>query len=143
MPTNDVLTETIRARGHENVTAEHASTFEVTSDDFLTPAGDCIVGVEADRVPADFSSEFVEACRRADATITASFDVEGLVETVRGRGDPALTFESERSLVFRTSEYVDERTVAVGMECAAAGLDRELIHRLTVGAPLTVTLAVE
>ncbi len=29
----------IHARGHENVTAQHASTFEVTSDDFLTPAG--------------------------------------------------------------------------------------------------------
>ena len=68
--------EVVRARGHENVSAEHASTFEVTSDDWLTPAGDCILAVEADRVPADFSAEFVEACRDAEATIAATVEVE-------------------------------------------------------------------
>jgi len=44
-------TEVIRARGHENVQSTHASTFEVTSDDWLTPAGDCILAIEADRTP--------------------------------------------------------------------------------------------
>ena len=54
----DDLVEVVRARGHENVTAEHVSTLEFTSDDFLTPAGDCILAVEADRVPADFDDAF-------------------------------------------------------------------------------------
>ena len=56
----DSLTETITASGHENVSGEHASTLEVTSDDFLTPAGDCILGIEADRVPAEFDPDFVD-----------------------------------------------------------------------------------
>ncbi|NHN47629.1 DUF371 domain-containing protein [Halostella sp. JP-L12] len=137
------MEETIRARGHENVTAEHGSTFEVTTDDYLTPAGDCILAVEADRAPADFDPDFVEACRDADATITATFEVGGYAETVRGRGDPDLELSSERSMVGRTSDYVDERTFLLGAEFAAAGFDRDLVEALADGADLTVTVRVE
>lgn len=135
--------EVVRARGHENVSAQHASTFEVTSDDWLTPAGDCILAVEADRVPADFDSAFVEACRSHEATITATFEAGGAREVVVGRGHPELTFEGDRSLVGRTSDYVDERTVLVGAAAAAADFDRELVAALADGAALTLTLAVE
>lgn len=139
--------ETVHARGHENVTGEHQSTVEVTSDDWLTPAGDCIVGVEADTTPAEFDDAFVSACRSADATITAEFTVETdgetLTNTITARGDPELTFEGDRSLVGRTSEYVDDRTVFVGADGAAADLDRDLIDALASGAELTLTLRVE
>ena len=135
--------EVVTARGHEHVSAEHASTFEVTSDDWLTPAGDCIVGVAADRVPADFSPEFVTACRDADARITATFEAAGVEDVVTGRGDPGLTFEGDRSLVGRTSDYVDGRTVMVGADKSAGDLDRKLVTALSRGAPLTVTLRVD
>jgi hypothetical protein len=143
------MEEVIRAQGHENVSAEHASTFEVTTDDFLTPAGDCILGIEADRAPADFDPEFVAACQRADATITATFEVAragdtaDYRETVTGRGHPDLTFESDRSAVGRTSDYVDDRTIMVGAEFAAEGFDRDLVAALADGATLQVTLRVE
>lgn len=137
------MKEVIHARGHENVSATHASTFEVTSDDCLTPAGDCILGIEADRVPAAFDEEFVTACRHADATIVATLEVDGHTDRVSGQGHPDLTFASDRSLVCRTSEYVDDRTVAVGMDRAAGDLDRELVGALADGAELKLTLAVE
>ena len=133
----------VHARGHEHVSAEHASTFEVTSDDWLTPAGDCILGVEADRVPADVDAAFVEACRDADAVITATFEAGGHVETVRGRGHPDLTFAGDRSWVGRTSDYVDDRTVLVGADAAAADFDRDLVAALADGADLTVRFRVE
>ena len=136
--------EVVRARGHENVSAGHASTFEVTTDDYLTPAGDCILGVEAERAPADFDPEFVAACRSRDATITAAFEADGHRETVVGRGDPELTFESDRSMVGRTSDYVDDRTVLLGAAFAAEGFDRDIVAALAErGAELTVTLTVE
>ena len=50
---------------------------------------------------------------------------------------------SDRSLVCRTSEYIDDRTVAVGMDRAAADLDGELVAALADGAELTLTLRVE
>lgn len=140
--------EVVHARGHENVTAEHSSTFEVTSDDWLTPAGDCILAVEADRVPADFDDAFVEACRDPEATIIATLTVttdEGdtYAETVEGRGHPDLVFENERSHVGRTSDYVDDRTILVGADAAAADFDRELVDALTAGADVRFELVVE
>ncbi len=137
------MEEIIHARGHENVSAEHASTFEVTTDDFLTPAGDCILAIEADRAPADFDPTFVDACRDADATITTTIEAGGYEQTVTGRGHPDLELDSDRSMVGRTSDYVDDRTFVVGCEFAAEGFDRELVSALADGAEVIVTVTVE
>lgn len=169
---DDPLVEVVHAVGHENVTAEHASTVEFTTDDWLTPAGDCIVGVEADRTPRDFDPEFREACRDTDATITATItativadsggggevagDEEAVgnegadgddpdhVDTIVGRGDPDLTLLDDRSMVGRTSDYTDdERTIFVDADGAAADLDRDLVHALADGTDVTLRLEVE
>ena len=132
----------MRASGHENVTAEHASTFELTSDEWLTPAGDCILGVEADAVPAGFDEAFVEACRSREATVTVTLRAGGHEAVVEASGHPDLTFGSDRSLVVRTSDHVDDRTVAVGADAAAADLDRELVSALADGADLECVLRV-
>lgn len=141
------MDEVIRARGHEHVRADHASTFEVTSDDWLTPAGDCILAIDADRTPADFDEAFVEACQSHDASISVTVTVDAgertYEQTVSGRGHPDLTFDGDRSIVFRTSDYVDDRTGMVGAEHAAAGFDDELVAALADGADLTVTIRVE
>ncbi|MDZ7701954.1 MAG: DUF371 domain-containing protein [Halobacteriales archaeon] len=137
------MEERVTAEGHEHVSAEHASTFEVTTDDYLTPAGDCILGIGADRAPADFAPAFVEACRDADARIEATLRVGDEAATVVGRGHPALTFDDERSLVGRTSEYVDDRTVLVGADAAAGDLPRPLVARLADGDPLELVLTVD
>jgi len=134
---------TVHARGHEHVRAAHESTFEVTTDDWLTPAGDCILGVEADATPADLPESFVEACRDEAAVLTATLAADGVETTVTGRGDPDLTFAGERSMVFRTSGYVDDRTVMVEADAAAVNLDRDFVAALEGGADLTVTLTVE
>ena len=46
-------------------------------------------------------------------------------------------------MVFRASEYVDERTVMVSADASAEDLDRDLVAELASGADLTVTLRVE
>lgn len=137
------MREVIRARGHEHVAATHESTFEVTTDDWLTPAGDCIVGIEADRAPADFDDDFVAACRDPETAIILTLETADASQQVRARGHPDLTFESDRSAVVRTSTYVDDRTVAVGAEAAAADLGRDLVAALAEGADLALTLAVD
>ncbi len=137
------MREVIRATGHPNVLAEHTSTFEVTTDDYLTPAGDCILAIEADRAPADFDAEFVEACQDRDATITAELAVGDRTERITGSGHPDLSFESERSAVGRTSDHVDERTVMIDADSPALGVDREIVEALADGADATLTLSVE
>lgn len=136
------MEERILARGHEHVTAAHGSTLEVTTDEFLTPAGDCIVGIEADCAPADFDRPIVEACQDPNATITLTLAVGEKTDQLRGHGHEDLTFASDRSLVCRTSQYVDDRTVMVGANKAAAGLDRSIVSALTSGADLAVVFAV-
>lgn len=136
------MKERVRARGHEHVRAEHASTWELTSDDWLTPAGDCILGVEADRVPADFDDAFVDACRDRTAMVEARLRVDGHEQVIVGSGHPDITFESDRSLVARTSNYVDDRTVMVGADAAAADVDRAIVDALADGAELECVLRV-
>lgn len=136
------MEELVRAVGHENVTATHASTFEVTADDFLTPAGDCILAIEADRAPADFAPAFVQACRDPEATIEAVIRVGERTVTVTGRGHPSLSFASERSLVGRTSQYVDDRTVMIDADAAAGDVPRPLVATLADGAALELRLRV-
>jgi hypothetical protein len=137
------MDEVLRARGHEHVSAAHASTFEVTSDDYLTPAGDCILAIEADRTPADFDDEFVAACQSSEATIVATIEAGEHTARIEGRGHPDLSFADDRSAVGRTSDYVDDRTIMVGAEKAAGDLDRDLVGALADGADLTLTLSVE
>lgn len=136
------LVETVRATGHEHVQATHGSTLEVTTDDYLTPAGDCIVGIEADRAPADFDDAFVTACQDPDARVAIELVADGHSDRIVGRGDSELVLANDRSLVVRTSEYVDDRTVVVGADGAAADLDRALVAALAGGAPLVVRLEV-
>jgi len=136
------MEEVVHATGHEHVSAEHASTFEVTTDDFLTPAGDCILAIEADRAPGDFDESFVARCQDAAATVVATLAVDGRTVRVEGRGHPDLTFASERSAVARTSTYVDDRTVMVEADAAAQDVDREIADALAAGADLRLTLAV-
>lgn len=140
--TTRTYTETIRANGHEHVQATHESTVEVTSDDWLTPAGDCILAVDADRVPAEFDDDFVTAAQNTDARITAEIETGEHSETISGRGHPDLTFDGDRSGVGRTSDYVDDRTIMVDADAAAADIDRDLVAALADGAEMTLTLRV-
>ncbi|WP_330631087.1 DUF371 domain-containing protein [Halocatena halophila] len=138
----DGTTVVVRAQGHEHVRAEHESTLEVTTDDWLTPAGDCIVGVEADTTLASFDPAVVTACQDRATAITVTLAAGGHEDTVSGHGHPELTFEDDRSMVLRTSEHTDDRTLLVGADKAASDLDRELIAALADGADLTVTITV-
>lgn len=137
------MKEVIHATGHEHVQATHASTFEVTTDDFLTPAGDCILAIEADRAPADFDPAFLGACQSHDAVIRIRVETDEHAHEVTGQGHPDFAFTNDRSLVGRTSDYVDDRTVMVGADGAAESFDRALIAALADGADVTVTVTVE
>lgn len=135
-------TQKIAACGHENVRATHHSTLEVTTDDWLTPAGDCIVGVEASVAPSGFDRAVVRAAQSESATVRLTLATGDHRQSIVGRGDPALTFADDRSLVVRTSSYVDDRTVMVDADGAASDIDRDLVAALRGGARLDATFAV-
>lgn len=131
-----------RAEGHENVLGTHESTFEVTTDGYLTPAGDCIIGINAEIAPCDVPDDFVARCQHHDRLIRARLSVGSYESVITGSGHPELTFASDRSFVFRTSSYVDDRTVMVSADKAAVDIDRELIQLLSNGKPVAVEIRV-
>lgn len=134
---------TVTASGHEYVSATHASTWEVTTDDYLTPAGDCILAIEADFAPDEVARGFVDACRSREAEITARFEADGHVDVITGEGHPELEYTNERGFVGRTSDYIDDRTVMINADKSAADLDRDLVDVLADGADLRLTMTVD
>ena len=136
--------EIISAFGHELVCSTHRTTFEVTKDRNLTRRGDCIIGVKANKGATDLSEDYKTLARRPDADIIVAIEADGIVETVRAKGDPRLTFTNPEDIVVRKSSYICGRTVAVKADRAAADLSRELIKKLkNPNQKVRVTLSVE
>ena len=114
--------------------ATHRSTIEVTMDDYLTPRGDCIVGIDASKAPAMFSDDFRRLAARSSSIIIAVFCAPGGCDVVTGRGSPRLSLSDERRMVLRRSSYVDEGTVMIMADKAAADLGRDLAASLRSSA---------
>lgn len=131
-----------RAEGHGNVQGTHESTFELTTDDYLTPAGDCIIGINADLAPSELPDGFISECQQQNQVITVRLRVGSQESVIRGYGHPDLTFKSDRSFVFRTSTHIDDRTVMIKANKAAKDINRDLIELLSLGNTLTAMLTV-
>jgi len=131
-----ICRELVRFRGHPEVRASHRTTLELTTHDHLTPRGDCIIGVSADKGPAGLSESFRRALR-ASVRITFIIEVDGVSFSFRAMGDPELRLTSPAEMVIRKSDYVCGRTLAVRSEAAAIDLPRAMVsslrNRETVG----------
>ena len=105
---------------------------EITREPYLTPRGDCIVAVGADKGARDLSDAFKSLAREPGSIIIIKIEVPsaGLSEVVRARGHPALTFEHPTDMVVRKSTYTCGRTIAVMADKAAGDLSRELVEAL-------------
>ena len=127
-PTGSV---TIRARGHPNIRATHANTFELTPDASVTTSGTCIIGIDA-----EWSEGALLALRGAVRITIRSGSIE---ETVRARINP--TFIRGDPLVIRRHPDPQPRSLCIAAEKGSAALDRALAEALRQpDADLEVTL---
>ncbi len=126
-----------RAQGHQNVTALHRSTIEITKDSYLTRRGDCIVGVSSEASAADLPAWLKERIRLGwvIVVVLCSNDV---CDSIVGRGDPRLELSDTRKLIMRKSSYVEPSTLLVRGSKAAGELRRDLVETLAEGSPLDV-----
>jgi hypothetical protein len=122
------------AHGHENVLGTHRTTLEITTEDFLTKAGTCIVGIRADMTLAEMPSEVKQLARLGSTAITLRMTVANQTREVRGRGSPGLTYDDVTGMVARTSSYESGRTLMVEADKAAIHLDREFVELLRDGS---------
>jgi uncharacterized protein len=134
--------ELIRARGHHNVLSMHRNTFEFTKEEHLTPRGDCIVAVAADKTMADLSEEFKAALRKEGATLKITIECGGRSETIIAYGSPNLILTHPTDFVVRKTDYICPRTLAVRAQKAAKDLDRALVGKLKEGLPAIIKLSI-
>jgi len=124
------LVEDVLARGHPNVLGTHRITFEITKDHDLSKRGDCVIGVNANKGPSDFSPEFKDACRREGAMVAVRLEASKIVEVIHGLGNQHLTFTHSREMVGRKSSFTSDRTIMIRADKAASDLNRELVEAL-------------
>ena len=121
------------AWGDEGISATHKTTFEITKDDFVTAAGDCIIGISSD-FDGKKLKEFVKNYSRVRITLRTG----ALKEIVYA--DTNSAFDDDRELVVRMGEHVDKRTFAIHADKSAKYLDREFVRALKAGSPMGVDI---
>jgi len=132
--------DVIHCFGHPNVRALHPTTFEVTTEPSLSPAGDCIIGVCADKGAADLDPDLKTLLADDRTVVTTRLCVNGIETVVRSRGSAGLTLDHPTDMVWRRSPFVCGRTVAVGSDTVARTIDRRLVELLAGGAELVVEI---
>jgi hypothetical protein len=134
--------EVIRCRGHPLVLGSHPTTFEVTRENHLTPGGNCIIGIAADKGCAGLSAEFKEVLSHDDAVLVTQLSAGNVEVEVRSQGSAQLTLDHPADMVWRRSTYTCGRTIGICSDYVAATLPRELIRLLKTKSVMTVTLTV-
>jgi hypothetical protein len=136
--------EYVEAWGHANITAKNRRTFEITKENHLTKRGDCIIAVRASKSARGLSDDFKKAAQSSTARIEIIIRSGDQRVSVKGWGDPNLTFDHETDLVARTSRYTCGRTVMIRADHAASDFTREFGQALCdPHRKVKITLGVE
>ncbi len=130
-----------RFRGHPNVRATHRSTLEITREDYLTPRGDCIIGVSSEAALRDLP-EWVKNGIRRGGLVVLVICASNYCDSIVGWGDARLTLEDPTRIIVRKSAHVDDRTLMIRASKAARDLDRRLVSRLAEGVEAWAYLTV-
>jgi uncharacterized protein len=116
--------------GHPMVRSAHPTTIEVTTEDHLTPKGDCIVGVGASSGCAQLDAHLKEGLRTKGSRVIVRLVVGNHTFEVKAEGDPRLELSHPNDIVIRKSDFASERTLAVHADGAAKDIPREMVRLL-------------
>ncbi len=130
----------IKTKGHKNVSSLHKSTFEITKDQEIGPAADCIIGVDMDNTMNEFPQEFKSKIANKNTKITVILDSENGHDEIVGFGHDDLTLTHPTDIVCRTSDYVCSRTLMINANKSAKDLDLALIEDLKNEKEMEVTI---
>lgn len=125
--------DVIAFRGHPNVTAKHETTLEVTKDEYLSPRGDCIVGVRSNRGASELNDCVKQTLKGGGTLLAVIVSESGFFDHLVAEGSEAMTFSDDRRVILRRSSYVCGSTIGVRASKAANDLSRELVEALRRG----------
>ncbi len=128
------------AKGHENVTSLHKSTFEITTDETLTLKGDCIIGVKSNVTLNDFPEELKNQIKNDNTKIELYLETDNFSDKIVGHGSSKLILDHPSDMVCRKSDFICNRTLMINSDKAAKDIDKNLINELQKGSTLKVTI---
>ncbi|BBE41654.1 DUF371 domain-containing protein [Conexivisphaera calida] len=104
----------------------------MTTEDYLTPRGDCIIGIRADKGAAGLSEEIKRHIRLGDR-LRLEIIVGELSFAFDAWGSPSLELSDARSAVIRRSSFASPRTIAVRSTAVARDIPRDIVSELRTG----------
>jgi len=122
--------EEIPFKGHPMVRATHQRTVEITTDEHLTPRGDCIVGVRAAKGVARLSPSVKRALMSDGARVRLTIVTTAGDFSFGARGSKDLSLENSTDMVIRRSSYVCGRTLAIEAQSSASEIPRDIVGAL-------------
>ena len=129
----------IEARGHPNIKATHQSTWQLTTEDEISPRADCIIGVLSSYSCSSLP-HWLKTKIRDRSKLSVSLTVGGSKLTGHFEGHPELELSDETDIVFRKSEFISERTGGIRCNFSAKDLPEQM--RIALKDP-TVILRVK
>ncbi|MCK5150219.1 MAG: DUF371 domain-containing protein [Candidatus Thorarchaeota archaeon] len=126
----DMRRVSFRAYGHDNVIGNHRTTVELTSEEFLTPKGTCIIGIRSDMTLNTLDDDIKKLALSENTKIILRLTAGDFSEEIVGHGSPGLTYVDGISMVARTSTYECGRTLMIRADKAASDLSRELVNQM-------------
>ncbi|MEM3403589.1 MAG: DUF371 domain-containing protein [Nitrososphaeria archaeon] len=125
-----VAKDVVKFSGHWLITARHQSTFEITTEDFLGPKGDCIIGINSSKSCYDLDNNLKELLKNDDAQVNLIFLVDNILFEVRAFGSSKLSLTDKKSMVIRKSSYTCPRTLAIKATASAKDFPSSMISLL-------------
>ena len=121
--------EEITAYGHQNITATHTTTFEITKSKEMKKDADCIIAVKADKACKDLDKELRDSLKTG-SRIEITLEAGGASDKIVAYGSPALKMSHPEDIVVRKSDFIDSRTLAILADKAANELNQDLVEKL-------------
>jgi hypothetical protein len=121
----------LSARGHMNVLSTHQTTLEITTEDFLTRRGNCIIAINGTKAVADFSQKLKNAIQK-EKKIYVHLKSGPFEDNFQGYGHKELTLTNQVSMVFRKSNFISDRTALIRCNKASMDLNRKLVEYLQI-----------
>ncbi|MEM1707241.1 MAG: DUF371 domain-containing protein [Sulfolobales archaeon] len=125
--------DVVTFEGHVNVRATHPTSLEVTRDDYLTPRGDCIIGIKSSKGASDLRQCLKDDLKRGGTLLGIIVTNSGLFDYFVAEGSERLTLKNARKLIVRKSHYVDDSTIGLRSNKSSRDLDRALVEALKRG----------
>lgn len=124
-----IAIDLVKAYGHVNVKATHKTTLEITKDDYLTPRGDCIIGIRTNKSASELSDQ-IKTMIKNGSYVYVVLKVNDLYDIVHGYGDSKLLLENQNKIIIRKSNFISDATIMIKADKSAKDINRELISKL-------------